>query len=260
MPKASVRWPPRRTLALDLLLLLLPFASAAGKGNGKTFRKSGAWTLSKEYVSQNRCSNKTRAPDELEVECAYKLDRPLAGCLAHFFRGSSVSELGAGVGRYKRHVDATGFAGPYTAYDGLSNVAALTRGRVQYLDLTLENYNIRRSDYALSLEVAEHIPPRFEATLLRNYDRANRQGIVLSWSNMGSSQSAHGHVNPKRKSHVRMLLAPFGYAEDRNASAYLRRCATFLYLKRGIQVFRHASNETRRSPPVGATTTTASPS
>ena len=55
---------------------------------------------------------------------------------------------------------------------------------------------------------------------------------------MGSSQSAHGHVNPKRKSQVRSLLAPYGYMEDRNSSAYLRRCATFLYLKRGVQVFR----------------------
>lgn len=103
-----------------------------------------------------------------------------------------------------------------------------------------------RSDWALSLEVAEHIPVHFEQTLLRNWDRANSQGIVLSWSNMGSAQSAHGHVNPKRKSQVRLLLGPLGYVEDRNASSTLRRCATFLYLKRGVQVFRR--NQTQTTP------------
>lgn len=68
---------------------------------------------------------------------------------------------------------------------------------------------------------------------------------VLSWSNMGASQSAHGHVNPKRKSQVRLLFAPWGYVEDRNASAHLRQCATFLYLKRGIQVMRRTASHTQ---------------
>ena len=213
------------------------------RSNGKTFQSTGAWTISKEYVAKNRCNNgRIREPDELEVECAYKLDKRLASCLGHFFRGLSVSELGAGVGRYKRHVDASGLAGPYVAYDGLTNVTLMTRGRVQFADLTVDNPFIRRSDFALSLEVAEHIPPKYEKVLLRNYDRANRQGIVLSWSNLGSSQSNHGHVNPKRKSMVRLLFSKYGYSEDRNASAYLRQCATFLYLKRGIQVFRRTTN------------------
>ena len=175
----------------------------------------------------------------------------------------------------------------YTAYDGLADVATLTNGRVHALDLTVDSqarasrhmhgtctahasraYAWRmhmlgsrrtctaasarqalvRSDWALSLEVAEHIPIQFEQTLLRNWDRANSQGIVLSWSSMGSAQSAHGHVNPKRKSQVRLLLSPLGYVEDRNASAVLRRCATFLYLKRGVQVFRRDQTHTAPKP------------
>ena len=73
---------------------------------------------------------------------------------------------------------------------------------------------------------------------MRNIDRANTKGVLLSWSNLGGKQSAHGHVNPKRKSQVRSLLCEYGYIEDRNTSAYLRRCSTFLYLKRGVQFFR----------------------
>ena len=242
----------RATARLQAFVVFVRLLGSFGlqhRSNGKTFQSTGAWTISREYAASNKCQNgRTRDPDELEVECAYKLDRRLASCLGHFFRGLSVSELGAGVGRYKRHVDASGLAGPYTAYDGLTNVSTLTRGRVQFADLTVDNPSIRRSDFALSLEVAEHIPHKFESVLLRNYDRANRQGIVLSWSNMGSSQSNHGHVNPKRKSVVRLLFGKYGYAEDRNASAYLRQCATFLYLKRGIQVFRRANNTLPKAP------------
>ena len=42
----------------------------------------------------------------------------------------------------------------YLAYDGLANVSELTQGRVIYADLTVDNPTLRRSDYALSLEVA----------------------------------------------------------------------------------------------------------
>lgn len=227
---------PRMAQWVLLLVQLARHTASSGKSNGKTFRATGAWSLSQAYIERNRCSNFTAG--DTGIDCTYKLDERLATCLAHFFRGRSVTELGSGVGRYKRHVDATGLAGVYAAYDGLSNVAELTRGRVTFVDLTVDNPGLRQSDFALSLEVAEHIPARYEQTLMRNIDRSNTRGIVISWSNMGSSQSAHGHVNPKRKSQVRALFAPHGYVEDRNASAYLRRCATFLYLKRGIQVMR----------------------
>ena len=161
-----------------------------GKSNGKTFSVTGTWALSETFIEKSRCSNATKGSSG--IDCAYKLDVRLATCLAHFFRGLSVTELGAGVGRYKTHVDNSGMAREYIAYDGLLNVAELTQGRVQHVDLTVDTPSLRRSDFALSLEVAEHIPAMFEQTLFRNIDRSNRLGVVISWSNMGSSQSAHG--------------------------------------------------------------------
>ena len=223
-----------------MALLKIVCALGPRKLDGKTFSSTGAWSITKQYMAKAGCSNQTAGFSG--VDCAYKLDVRLANCLATFFHGLSVTELGSGVGRYKRQVDASGLARAYTAYDGLSNVAELTHGMVAHADLTVDNPSLVQSDFALSLEVAEHIPARYEQTLMRNIDRSNRQGIVISWSNMGGGQSAHGHVNPKRKSQVRMLFAPWGYVEDRNASAYLRTCATFLYLKRGIQVMRKQSS------------------
>ena len=80
------------------LFLALAWPSRAvkssGKSNGKSFRRSGAWVLSKEYMAQARC-NQSGIP---AIECAYKLDERLATCLAQLFRGRSVTELGAGVG------------------------------------------------------------------------------------------------------------------------------------------------------------------
>lgn len=223
-----------------MLPVLLSIAGAGRSGpEGKTFSSTGAWALSSSYVraSIRRCDLR-RDPGMLEVECSYKLDRRLAECLSHFFRGRSVTELGAGVGRYKRVAENSRLVGQYSAYDGLSNVSALTRGRVEYADLTIDQ-PFNQSDFTLSLEVAEHVPKAFEPVLLRNFNRSNRMGIVLSWSNLGSSQSKHGHVNPRRNSQVREVMAPFGLTEDRNASAYLRRCAVFPYFKRGIQVRSH---------------------
>ena len=80
---------------------------SSGKSNGKSFRRTGAWVLSKEYMAQARC-NQSGIP---AIECAYKLDERLATCLAQLFRGRSVTELGAGVGRYKRFIEGTGLAG-----------------------------------------------------------------------------------------------------------------------------------------------------
>ena len=214
---------------------------AAAKRDGKERLASGAWTISKDYIrNAGDCSDPSDPPSLRwsAGQCSYKLDRKLARCLATFFSGRSVTELGAGAGRYKAFVRAAGNATAYAAYDGLPNAAELSGGQVETADLSLDQPALRRSDWALSLEVFEHIPHRFEAAVLRNIDRSNAEGVVISWSVMGGAQSEHGHVNPKRKTQVRQFLAPIGLVEDRTASAELRRCTTFLYLRRGVQVFR----------------------
>ena len=56
----------------------------------------------------------------------------------------------------------------YTAYDGMPDIQTLTSGRVGWADLSaVQGTRILRSDHALSLEVAEHIPPQHEAMCKR---------------------------------------------------------------------------------------------
>ena len=220
---------------------MFALASCAAKRDGKERLASGAWTISKDYIrNAGDCSDPSDPPSLRwsAGQCSYKLDRKLARCLATFFSGRSVTELGAGAGRYKAFVRAAGNVTAYAAYDGLPNAAELSGGLVETADLSVDQPTLRRSDWAMSLEVFEHIPRRFEDAVRRNVDRAAGDGVVISWSVMGGSQSEHGHVNPKRKTQVRHFLAPIGLVEDRTASAELRRCTTFLYLRRGVQVFR----------------------
>ena len=218
---------------------------AVARGEGKAWTlSSGAWRITGKKLSKTNECDDGRGNTVHGPECAYKLDASLATCLAHVFRGMSVTELGGGLGRYKRHVEGSGLTRAYRCYDGISNVAELSGGRVQFADLSVDSPTLVRSDFALMLEVGEHVPKRFEDTLMRNVDRANRFGIVLSWSNIGKGRSQRGHVNPKRKALVRSLLGSHGYREDRNSSSYLSKYATFLYLKRGMQVFRRNSTLT----------------
>ena len=143
---------------------------AAAKRDGKERLASGAWTISKDYIrNAGDCSDPSDPPSLRwsAGQCSYKLDRKLARCLAAFFSGRSVTELGAGAGRYKGFVRAAGNVTAYAAYDGLPNAAELSGGLVETADLSVDQPSLRRSDWAMSLEVFEHIPRRFEDAVRR---------------------------------------------------------------------------------------------
>ncbi|KAK7004452.1 hypothetical protein BgiMline_005973, partial [Biomphalaria glabrata] len=53
---------------------------------------------------------------------------------------------------------------------------------VRFLDLTAPHYGLPIYDWILSIEVAEHIPAKFEEIYLDNLVRHAREGIILSWA------------------------------------------------------------------------------
>lgn len=182
------------------------------------------------------------------ASCGYRLDEKLVPCLGAHFGRRTVTELGAGVGRYQQALLSLGQVPAYTAYDGMPDVQTLTSGRVGWADLSVvQGTRILRSDYALSLEVAEHIPPQYEANYLDNLDLSNRRGLVLSWSRWGAKQSGHGHVNPKSPEQVKALFKRRGYRYDANATLVLRKCASFPYLRTGILAFTRVQPSTGES-------------
>jgi hypothetical protein len=214
-------------------------AQAAGKtGNGKFMLSTGAWFLTEKYLTTHGANRNLTCDDG--VTCSYRLDKKLVACLAAFFAGASVTELGGGTGHYQRAIMASGRVARYTAYDGVPNIERITQGRVHWADLSAEQPALVRSDYAMSLEVAEHIPPQHEAAYLANIDRANTRGLVISWSHFSAAkgQSAHGHVNAKSIRAVRELFKARGYTEQHNTSRHLQRCSTFPYFRTGITYFQ----------------------
>lgn len=228
----------------DLQAALLKEASAPHKispkvpdtSRGKFALSTGAWYMNDEYLRAHGGNGTRVCPPK--HHCGYKLDYKLVACLAAFFAGHTVTELGAGVGLYQQAVLDTGHVPSWTAYDGIPDIETLTEGRVRWADFTVrQEARIVRSDYAMSMEVAEHIPPQYQENFVANLDLANRHGLVISWSRWGPKASGHGHVNPRTPAQVSEIFRVKGYHQDTNASRALRHCATFSYLKMGILVF-----------------------
>jgi hypothetical protein len=54
------------------------------------------------------------------------------------------------------------------AFDGAPFCEETSEGRVQFMDLTVPQYGIPLYDWVISLEVAEHIPSKYESIYLDN--------------------------------------------------------------------------------------------
>ena len=124
----------------------------------------------------------------------------------------------------------------YDAYDGAPNTEETTKGVVRYVDLTLPQFWLPRSDWVLCLEVVEHIPPAYESVVLDNVFRPALDGIVLSWAS--PTQAGFLHVNPRESQYVADTIEARGFRLDENATMWLRRVATLPWLQNNTIVYR----------------------
>jgi len=65
-------------------------------------------------------------------------------------------------------VDDTGLVRRYDGFDGSPYSEDISKGRVTFMDLSLPQYGLSLYDWVISLEVAEHIPARYEHIYLDN--------------------------------------------------------------------------------------------
>lgn len=150
----------------------------------------------------------------------------------------SVVDFGCGLGLYVRDLRLAGFRSG--GFDGNPATSALSEGRCLPADLSLDSLDLGTTwDWVLSLEVVEHIPDEREDAFLRNLDRHNRKGIVISWGN----QPGHGHVNIRDSFYVESRMAEMGYIVDLEASYLMRQAASLAWLQQTLLVFR------RQEPP-----------
>ena len=98
---------------------------AAGRREGKT----GAWVMDKSYLDAvGKEAATADCAEEVKAWCVYRLDTPLVMALVSLLGTASVTELGAGVGRYARAVTAHGKTLSYTAYDGMPGIEKISHG------------------------------------------------------------------------------------------------------------------------------------
>ena len=154
----------------------------------------------------------------------------------YFILGKYVGSFGDGPGLYKKLLLETGKLKLYDAYDGAPFSEGTSEGRVQFLDLTLPQYGLPLYDWIMSLEVAEHIPNKYESIFIDNVARHAKEGVVLSWA--VPEQGGYYHVNKRPLEYVIKLMDNLGFKHDQQGTDILKKGASFGWLKRNINVYR----------------------
>ena len=167
----------------------------------------------------------------------------------------SLLDIGAGTGMYGAHfhslradpsrgsrkVDAPAWMG----FDGSPDVENYTRTNGPPGSLTLQadlcdpSLTLPTLDWAMSLEVGEHLPTHCLANYLRLLDAGNRRGLFLSWAVPG--QSGHCHINTRAPAVVVATLAVLGYDFAVNDTLRARSEANTNWFKNTLMVFRRVA-------------------
>lgn len=108
----------------------------------------------------------------------------------------------------------------WTGYDGALNIEDLSGGFMRYGDLSQPMHLGKKYEWVMSLEVAEHVPKKYEANFVENLIRHACKGIILSWAVPG--QPGHHHVNCKPMSYVKKLFESRGFISNSTAHNILR--------------------------------------
>ncbi|XP_046567510.1 uncharacterized protein LOC124275871 [Haliotis rubra] len=155
----------------------------------------------------------------------HSFDKPLANLLSLFFQSQTVASFGDGPGEYKKFLDSTNRLRAYDAFDGAPYGRETSGGVVQFADLTVPLYGLPLYDWIISLEVAEHIPAKYEDVFIDNIVRHAKKGIVLSWAIPG--QVGLQHINNRPLAYVQKLLSSKGFDTDIVASQEFQEKALF---------------------------------
>lgn len=171
-----------------------------------------------------------------ETSREHKTDKNILSPLSELLKKKRVGSFGDGPGAYKREILKLGQVASYDAYDGAPFCEETSKGTVQFMDLTIPQYGIPIYDWVISLEVAEHIPQKYEDVYLDNVFRHAKEGIILSWAIPG--QNGVSHVNNKPFSFVVDVMKKNGFVHDKIKSDELKKAASFWWLRQNINIYR----------------------
>ena len=157
------------------------------------------------------------------------LDSELSEALATTLVNSTVLDLGCGMGLYGRYFREHAPTLRWTGVDGSEGIEEATNGLVTFADLAADGLPraLRRPwDWTMSVQVAEHIPPRAEAAFMHTLAVHAQRGVVLLWAQLGQ----HGlmHANCQKPEYVACAMRFLGFDEAgppqvRTRGVFLRR-------------------------------------
>lgn len=186
---------------------------------------------------------------------AWSLDRKLATWLRHFFATQKwrddvrdkvqIADMGAGGGHYARAISTSrkfnitkaSTVVEVTAYDNWQDVEKETHGRVHQLDLAVAHQLPKKFDWIYSIEVAEHIPPKYEEAYVYNLISNSRYGFFVSWAKPG--QGGIGHYNELAKDDVIALFKRHGMIFCADLTNHANRACERRYIGNNILAFAH---------------------
>ena len=139
----------------------------------------------------------------------------------------SVVDFGCGDASYIRHIFNTKDLEYCDAYDGNPNVAKISDGFGKQQDLSVSFDLEKKFDLVLSLEVAEHIPKKYEIIYVSNLLNHCKKHLIISWAIMG--QGGTGHFNEQNYVYVVNLFSSHGFTFDELETQKLRRSVSRLH-------------------------------
>lgn len=151
--------------------------------------------------------------------------------------GDSIADFGASLGAYSIFLNRTGLVEAF-AFDGSPGIDAVTKGAVRTLLLDQPFTLWQSFDWALCLEVLEHIPQHSSRTVLENLRRHARKGAVISWALSYTNYLDPLHVNGRDDPDVLEALREVGFERDAEATDMLRAASTLWWVGESVAVYR----------------------
>jgi hypothetical protein len=216
----------------------------ASKAAGVAATKSGAWHLDNSHA----------------WPFGHMVDDTFAFALSLLFRqrsnikrrpptkkapnSTTLLDVGAGVGVYGAFFAGCGNSLQWNGIDGSDGVEALSqkgpRGAAVRQANLCDGSSSGVHDWAMSLEVGEHIPQNCLLHFLQVLDHSNKLGVVLSWAHY--AQPGIGHISPRAGRDVASVMRFLGYVEDYNASGALQGAASLGWIQSNVRVYRRATH------------------
>ena len=156
----------------------------------------------------------------------------------------SVIDFGCGFGQYGKYLNNEPSKRiAWTGYDGSENIEIITNNFVKFIDLAEPKFLGTKYDWAMSIEVAEHLPMHLESNFLYMLHVHNNMGVVLTWAVPG--QDGHRHVNCQSNSYVKCVMTKLlNYTVVEEVNTKLKSVATLSWIKNTAMAFFKDSDYT----------------